>query len=167
VIRHQLSPDEQQATAERVVALLAAAHPGDPEDPARWPAYAALAPHVLATAPLGDHSPAGRRLVLDTILYLQNHGDDRASRTVAEQLLDRWGALLGPDHPHTLTAASTLIRALVSLGEAEPARALIEDTLQRCRRTLGPDHPTTLYLTQDAGIAHLRLGGGAAADGPS
>src|SRR3712207_1877810 len=32
VIRYQLDPDRQQATAERVVALLAAAHPGDPED---------------------------------------------------------------------------------------------------------------------------------------
>ena len=54
VIRHQLPPDRQQATAEQVVALLAAASPGDPEDPASWAAYAQLAPHVLATAPLGD-----------------------------------------------------------------------------------------------------------------
>jgi TIR domain-containing protein/tetratricopeptide repeat protein/NB-ARC domain-containing protein len=147
VIRHQLDPDRQQATAARVVALLAAAHPGDPEDPARWPVYAALAPHVLATPPLGDHSPAGRRLVLDTIHHLQAHGDcsgSHAARAVAEQLLDRCRSILGPGHPDTLTAASTLIRALVSLGEAEQARALGEDTLQRCRRVLGPDHPTTL-----------------------
>jgi hypothetical protein len=58
VIRHRLPPDRQQATAERVVALLAAASPGDPEDPANWAAYAELAPHVLATAPLGDDHPA-------------------------------------------------------------------------------------------------------------
>jgi hypothetical protein len=147
VIRHQLDPDRQQATAERVVALLAAAHPGDPEDPARWPVYAALAPHVLATPSLGDHSPAGRRLVLATIHHLQAHGDcsgSHAARAVAEQLLDRCRSILGPDHPDTLTAASTLIRALVSLGEAEQARALGEDTLRRCRQVLGPDHPTTL-----------------------
>src|SRR4051794_19510942 len=58
VIRQQLSPDQQRATEERVVALLAAAAPGDPEDPGSWAAYAQLAPHVLATGALGDHSAA-------------------------------------------------------------------------------------------------------------
>src|SRR3954468_644580 len=147
VIRQQLPADRQRATAEQVLALLATAAPGDPEDPASWAGYARLAPHVLATAPLGDHSPAGRRLVLDTIRHLQAHGDSsgsHAARAVAEQLLDRCRSSLGSDHPDTLTAASTLIRALVSLGEAEAARALGEDTLRRCRRVLGPDHPTTL-----------------------
>jgi DNA-binding SARP family transcriptional activator len=161
VIRHQLETDRQQATAERVVALLAAAHPGDPDDPARWPAYAAFAPHVLATAPLGDHSPAGRRLVLDTIRHLQVHGDSsgsHAARAVAEQLLDRCRSILGPDHPDTLTAASTLIRARVSLGEAAPARTLGEDTLQRSRRVLGPDHPTTVTAAGALTVARLVLG---------
>src|SRR3712207_6004698 len=53
VIRHRLPPDRQQATAEQVVALLATATPGDPESPVNWAGYAALAPHALATAPLG------------------------------------------------------------------------------------------------------------------
>ncbi len=147
VIRHRLPREQQQATAEQVVALLAAATPGDPDDPANLASYAQLAPHVLATTPLGDHSAAGRRLVLNTIRHLQAHGNSsgsHAARTVAEQLLDRCRSILGPDHPDTLTAASTLIRALVSLGEAQPARALGEDTLQRCHRVLGPDHLTTL-----------------------
>jgi anti-sigma factor ChrR (cupin superfamily) len=60
VIRHQLPPDRQHATAEQVVALLAAAAPDDPEDPTGWATYAELAPHVLATAPLADSYPAGR-----------------------------------------------------------------------------------------------------------
>jgi hypothetical protein len=71
VIRHRLPPDRQRATAERVVAVLATAAPGDPENPAGWTTYARLAPHVLATAPLGDHLSDGRYLVLDTIRYLQ------------------------------------------------------------------------------------------------
>src|SRR4051812_48871699 len=45
VIRHRLPPDRQQATAQRVVALLAAAAPGDPEDPNNLAAYTRLAPH--------------------------------------------------------------------------------------------------------------------------
>jgi tetratricopeptide repeat protein len=161
VIRHRLPPERQQATAEQVIVLLAAATPGDPDDPANLAAYAQLAPHALATAPLGDHSPAGRRLVLDTIRHLQAHGDSsgsHAARAVAEQLLDRCRSILGPDHPDTLTAASTLIRALVSLGEAAPARALGEDTLQRCHRVLGPDHPTTLRAAATLTGALVRLG---------
>jgi hypothetical protein len=144
VIRHRLSPDRQQATAERVVALLAAASPGDPEDPAGWADYAQLAPHVLATAPLGDDHPASRQLVLDTTWYLQAHGDSSGSRAVAEQLLDRWRSILGPDHPDTLATANHVTVALLSLGEMEPARALSEDTLERCRAALGPDHNTSL-----------------------
>jgi hypothetical protein len=123
-----------------------------------------LAPHVLATAPQGDRSPAGRHLVLDTARYLQAHDDCSGSRAVCDQLLDRWRAILGPDHPDTLTAASSLAVALFAVGEGEPARTLGEDTLQRSRRAFGPDHPITLYLTQDAGIGHLVLGGEAVGD---
>ncbi len=112
------------------------------------------------------------RLVLDTIHHLQAHGDcsgSHAARAVAEQLLDRCRSILGPDHPDTLITASTLIRALISLGEAEPARAPGQDTLHRCRRTRGLDHPTTRHLAQVAVIEHASLGDDAAAnctDGP-
>jgi hypothetical protein len=162
VIRHQLGTGRQQATTEQVVALLAAACPGDPDDPANRAAYARLAPHVLATASLGDQSPTGRHLILDTTRYLQARGNSSASRAVAETLLDRWRRMLGPDHPDTLTAASLLTRALVSLGMAEPARPLGEDTLQRCRRVLGPEHPTTLWATAALTRALVQQGEAAA-----
>jgi TIR domain-containing protein/tetratricopeptide repeat protein len=158
VIRDQFAPDRQQATAEQVVALLSAATPGDPEDPATWPSYTRLAPHVLATAPLGDHSPAGRQLVRDTIRYLQAHGDDRASRTVGAPLLDRWRSILGSDHPDTLAAASILPLALAKLGEAEAARTLGQDTLQRSRRVLGPDHRATLWAATALAAVLVLLG---------
>jgi class 3 adenylate cyclase len=158
VIRNQLLPDRQQATADRVVALLAAASPGDPEDPLSWAGYTQLTSHVLATAPLDDHSPAGRQLLLDTARYLHAHGDSSSSRAVGEPLLDRWQSTLGPDHPDTLTAASILTIALNELGEAEPARGLGEDTLERCRRVLGPDHPTTLWAAAALTAALVGLG---------
>jgi hypothetical protein len=158
VIRHQLPLERQQATAHGAAALLAAAAPGDPEDPASWAAYGRLAPHVLATAPLGDHDAASRRLVLDTIRYLQVRRDSHAGRVVGEPLLDRWRAILGPDHPDTLAAAARLNIALISVGEVEPARLLGEDTLQRCRRVLGPDHPTTLGAATALTLALVQLG---------
>ncbi|ADB73621.1 FxSxx-COOH system tetratricopeptide repeat protein [Geodermatophilus obscurus] len=153
VIRHQLPSDRQQDTAQRVVALLAAASPGDPDDPVSWAAYARLAPHVLATAPLGDSSSASRQLVLDTIRYLQAHGDSSGSRAVCTPLLDRWREVLGPNHPDTLTAANSLTLALFAVGEGKSAHALSEDTLQRCRRVLGPDHATTLLAATALTVA--------------
>ncbi|SDY69417.1 Tetratricopeptide repeat-containing protein [Geodermatophilus africanus] len=158
VIRQQLPLDRQQATAEQVLALLANAAPGDPEDPASWAGYARLAPHILVTAPLGDHSAASRRLVLDTVRYLQVRRDSHAGRAVGEPLLDRWRAILGPDHPDTLAAAARLTIALISVGEVEPARLLSEDTLRHCRRVLGPDHPTTLGATTALTLALALLG---------
>ncbi|HEV3497466.1 MAG TPA: FxSxx-COOH system tetratricopeptide repeat protein, partial [Actinomycetes bacterium] len=158
VIRHQLATDRQQATAERVVALLAAAVPDDPEDPAGWAGYAALAPHVLATAPMGDSSPAGRRLVLNTVRYLLARGDVHGSRSVGQHGLDRWRAILGADHPDALAGAITLTIALFGLSEAEAGRALGEDTLQRCRWLLGPDHPTTLEAATALTLALVQLG---------
>jgi hypothetical protein len=158
VIRHRLPADRQQATAERVVALLTAAAPGDPDDPASWAAYSQLAPHVLAAASLCDRHAAGRGLLLDTARYLQTHGDTHGSRTVSDQLLDRWRPILGPDHPDTLAAATSLALALIQLGEPASARALGQDTLQRCRRVLGPDHPTTLWASTVLTVARAQLG---------
>ena len=106
VIRQQLPPDRQQAIAHRAVALLAAASPGDPENPASWAGYAQLAPHVLAAGPLGDYSPpAGSWCWTPPAICGPTVTAPAAepSRTV----LDRWRAVLGPDHPDTLTAASS------------------------------------------------------------
>jgi hypothetical protein len=156
IIRHQLPPDQQQATAQRVVTLLAAASPGDPEDPVNWDTYAELAPHVLATAPLGDHLPAGRQLVLDTTRYLHVHGDIRASRAFREQLLDRWRKNLGPDHPDTLTVACSLIWTLTRLGQVKRARALGQDTLQRCHSFATPGTRAS-SCDRDYGVAACDL----------
>jgi hypothetical protein len=144
VIRHRQAPAQQQTTTERVLTLLAAAHPGDPENAASWSSYAELAPHVLAITSLESDHPGSRQLILATTRYLQLRGDGRAYRRISEELLDRWRRSLGPDDPDTLTLASNLTITLVDIGEYEQARRLGQDMLDRWRRVLGPDHPTTL-----------------------
>jgi DNA-binding SARP family transcriptional activator len=158
VIRRQLPPDRQRTTAAQVVALLAAASPGDPEDPASWPAYARLAPHVLASVPLADRAPAGRRVLLETARYLQARGDSHGSRAVCETLVDRWRSLLGRDDPDTLGIASTLTLTLTGFGELEAARALGEDTLERCHRVLEPDDTTTLSTATALSLVLVQQG---------
>ena len=159
VIRQQLYPDRQQAITDQVLALLAAAHPGDSADPTSWNAYARLAPHVLATSALGDDHADNRQLMLDTIGYLNIRGDSRTSRLLAQDVLDRWRQRLGPDHLDTVTLAAALTHALAWLGEVQQARTLGQDTLERCRRVLGPDHPTTLRSAAALALALTWVGG--------
>src|SRR4051812_19800187 len=97
-------------------------------------------------------------------LALNQLGEAEPARVLGEDTLNRCRRVFGTAHATTLAAAAGLTLSASRLGEAELARALGQDTLQRCRRVLGPDHPTMLYLTQPAGIAHLRLDGDAAAD---
>jgi DNA-binding SARP family transcriptional activator len=144
IIRQQRSPAQQQTTADQILTLLAAAHPGSPNDPASWSAYAQLAPHVLAASPLGDDRADSRRLMLSTVDYLNTRGHSQTSRLIAQALLDRWRDHLGPAHPDTLRLATVLTFALAWLGEYQQARALGQDTLARCRQALGPNHPHTV-----------------------
>jgi class 3 adenylate cyclase len=157
VIRHQLAPQQQQATAQQALALLAAAHPGDQEDPATWSAYIELAPHVLATSPLGDDHADSRQLILAVTRYFHVKGDNREAQLIAEELLDRWQQALGPDHPDTLALASTLAVALVDLGAFPQARMLGQDTVDRCQRILGPNHLITLLSATVLAYALVNL----------
>ena len=141
VIRQQRPPAQQQTTADQILTLLAAAHPGSPNDPASWSAYAQLAPHVLAASPLGDDRADSRRLMLSTVDYLNTRGDSQTSRLIAQALLDRWRDHLGPAHPDTLRSATVLTFALAWLGEYEQARALGQDTLAALPAGAGPQPP--------------------------
>jgi DNA-binding SARP family transcriptional activator len=158
VIRKKLSAPELAATTARVADLLSAAHPGAPSDPARWSTYAGLVPHVLAVGAICDEREATRRLVIDTVAYLNLNSDNRASRRIAAEYLDRWRPALGPDHPDTLVLAAHLMLALFWMGDAAQARTLGLDILPRARRTLGPDHPGTLRIAGYLVMAQAWLG---------
>ena len=126
--------------------LLARAHPGDPNDPAHWPAYAELAPHILSIGSYGDRNPGTRRLMLDLVAYLSANAAANSGRQVATDLLARWRRELGDEHPDTLLLATYLTLALVWLGRGGDARDLGARTLPLARRVLGPDHPDTVRL---------------------
>jgi DNA-binding SARP family transcriptional activator len=152
VIRNQMSTTRREHVAATAVTLLAAADPGDPNDPANWPLYIRLAPHVLAIGPLGDDHPDSRRLILAVVTYFSVF-DSQASRAIAEELLERWQRVLGPDHVDTLTAAGYLTAALGWLAEHDQARATGQDALRRARRELGADHPVTLRIASNLALA--------------
>ncbi|MGH3864798.1 MAG: FxSxx-COOH system tetratricopeptide repeat protein [Pseudonocardiaceae bacterium] len=138
--------DDMTMVARR---LLRDAVPADPwNNPASWPAWRQLLPHVLAvTDPARGADPDHNDLpwLLDrAATYLVTRGEPRPARALFDRVYQLNRDILGDDHPDTLNSASNLANDLRELGEHQRARQLDEDTLARCRRVLGDDHPRTL-----------------------
>ncbi|GIE29590.1 ATP-binding protein [Actinoplanes italicus] len=158
VVRSQM---EQAASAELSAHLeptLGRMNPGDSRDPANWPAWARLLPHVLAVGPAHTSSPVLRQCVREAIVYLINRGDAGPAGQLAENLHAEWAARLGPDHRDTLGVAGEVLWALRDLGEYGRLRPLVDDTLTRQIKTLGEDHPDTLRSAADLSIVLDVLG---------
>jgi len=145
VIRSHLAPAERSEVVADVVDMLAAAHPGDPNDPSTWPHYARLAPHVFAVGAAADRHPGARQLMLDTVAYF-NTTSVNTARLLAGDVLQRWRRSLGAGHRDTLTLAAYLTLALMWDGAAGEAGKLGADTLAQAERELGPADPLTLRL---------------------
>ncbi|MET0865976.1 MAG: FxSxx-COOH system tetratricopeptide repeat protein [Nakamurella sp.] len=145
-IRLRMTPADSERAGASAADLLAKAHPGDPNDPANWPDYAMLAPHILAIGSYGDRNPGTRRLMLDLVAYLSANAAADSGRRVGTDLLARWRLELGDEHHDTLLLATYLTLALVWLGRAGDARELGGRTLPLARRVLGSDHPDTVRL---------------------
>ena len=58
ILRDRLTPGQATAARECAEAILAASNPGDADNPATWPRWARLVPHLLAA------DPAVRRLAI-------------------------------------------------------------------------------------------------------
>ncbi|MGH4011173.1 MAG: FxSxx-COOH system tetratricopeptide repeat protein [Pseudonocardiaceae bacterium] len=145
ILRDQLTADSVAAYRSYAEALLVAADPGDERDPACWPRWARILPHLLATDPATSPNPDLRDLACRAAWYLRDRGDSQPACDLAEHLYRQWCERLGPDDRHTLRVALTLVRVLTDVGPHRQARQLGDDTLARCRRVLGDDHPDTLY----------------------
>ena len=156
--------------------LVTAALPPDEDDPATWPRWVAVAPHVLATG----SRPAAYRLVR----CLLRRASPRAALTVAADLHTSWSSLLGPDHPDTRRMAVALASAHQALGNpgaalplttheealdthaaavtalGDPVRGhdLHRTALAHSLDTLGPNHPGTLRAGRGLARCLYQLG---------
>ncbi len=152
--------DDMSTVARR---LLRDAVPADPwNNPATWPAWRQLLPHVLAvTDPSRSADPDSRDvpwLLNRAATYLHTRGEPRPARALYERVHLLRRNMLGEDHPDTLTSANHLANDLRALGEHERARELDEDTLTRCRRVLGDDHPDTLFAANNLALDLSAIG---------
>ncbi|MFJ6568896.1 tetratricopeptide repeat protein [Streptomyces sp. NPDC091292] len=132
---------------------LAESLPTDADDPAGWPAWRTLLPHVEAMA---EHCPQDAdpvelaRAVSRMGAFMSGQGmSQRALRFLgrgAAGLLRH----LGPDHPSVLIARNRMVtREPLPVPEAE--RHLAD-----CERVLGPRHPETLTARYELAGACLK-----------
>jgi tetratricopeptide (TPR) repeat protein len=170
LLRARMAPEQQARSRRDAQQLLGTAVPGDPENPACWPAYATLSPHIqaLADAPAAhnDSTPEPdqfRVLLLNLARYLYVSCHYVAAQRLASHAHVRWSRILGPDHRDTLDCASRLADPLFGLGAYAAALGLLEDTLARSRRALGENDPDTLASAHSLAAAYDDLGRHAAA----
>ena len=158
IVRDRLSPAQAAATRASAEAILAAYDPGSAEDPADWPRWARLMPHLLAADPAATTSPDLRDKANSAVWYLLMRGDTRLGHDLADRLYQQWRSQLGGDDPATLRAATSIGEALRQLGRYAAARDLDEDSLTRRRRVLGDDHPRTLDSASNLAVDLYELG---------
>ncbi|WP_327594038.1 FxSxx-COOH system tetratricopeptide repeat protein [Streptomyces chartreusis] len=154
VIKDQLTTEERVAAAKNASFLLAAAYPGGAQEPASWPRWPDLLPHLLAIDPTNLVTGDARFAACEACLYLVERGSAPAVLPRLDALHKAWNTLLGADHVHTWWAVNYVASATALSGDRERAYAIHQDLFDRQRRALGEDDPNTM-LTAAALAARL------------
>jgi hypothetical protein len=142
----QLPAEEADAWRRAAATVIGAALPGDPENPGRWPVFAALLPHVQAALhPASD----GMHRIAE---YLGESGSYAAARDLHQRVIQARQEVLGAEHTDTLTARDYLAYWTGEAGDAAGARDQYAALLPVRERISGNEHPET--LTARANLAY-------------
>ncbi|GHF63173.1 hypothetical protein GCM10018790_46260 [Kitasatospora xanthocidica] len=160
VVRSELTEEERRAAAHEVHLVLAEARPvrGGIDDPANWPAFDDIWPHLGACTTYDCEEPRPRELLVDRVRYLWKRGELQRADSLCDSLVPLWTAKLGADDPQTLLLRFQRANVLRSQGRYRDAHALDESVLERQRAVLGERHPHTLTTAGSLGADHRVLG---------
>ncbi|MEU6548501.1 FxSxx-COOH system tetratricopeptide repeat protein [Streptomyces sp. NPDC046859] len=158
VIEGRLTAAERAAAAHHASVLLAAAFPGHAQDPAAWPGWPELLPHLFAIAPGDLVTDTARVAACEACRYLVDRGGTAAVLPRLESLHRTWTAELGADHPVTRRVTACLAQAATAVADHHRAFSLDRGLLDQQRRELGEDHPDTLRTASNTAADLLDLG---------
>ncbi|MEU1801333.1 FxSxx-COOH system tetratricopeptide repeat protein [Streptomyces sp. NPDC019937] len=114
------APEERRGLVRTALAI---ADPGRPDDPATWPRYAELVPHLESSGALESSDATSRRLVLGFLRYLTLSGDYATGLRLAERAV-------GTD-PELLMCRATLLRESGGYAMAEALdRSVLVDLVE-------------------------------------
>ncbi|MFJ5967778.1 tetratricopeptide repeat protein, partial [Streptomyces sp. NPDC093060] len=142
--RDTLTPDQHDQLARTAADALATAWPAIERDTELAQALRANATTLTRTAEDALHQPTTHRVLYRAGRSLGEAGQVIAATSHFHQLTEITGHRLGPDHPDTLTARSSLAWWRGEAGDAAGAAAAFEQLLADRMRVLGEDHPDTL-----------------------
>ncbi len=143
-----------QATRQLADAL------SNPQDPAGWPGWRMLLPHIDA---LASHAPPDTdtgitAYVLDEAgAFLKGQGQPGRAVTYRQRALADCVRVLGADHPQTLRSRNNLATAYQAAGDLGRAIPLYEQALTDSVRVLGADHPQTKIVRGNLAAARQQL----------
>jgi tetratricopeptide (TPR) repeat protein len=145
-VRDWLPEGERRRWAGIAVGLVAAAFPGEPDDPRQRGACRRFLPHARATlvharaAALPPGEPA-ERLLRHAAHYQHIFGFDASAREMLEQALRMAEALHGPAHAHVAMVLNDLGLVLMNVGDAAGAQRYARRALEIDEANLGRDSP--------------------------
>lgn len=100
ILRDWFTPERSVAARALAGIILVANDPGDSADPACWPGWAQILPHILAIEPSAGDNPSLRRLTSDATWYVLRRGDIRGGYDPAKDLYDQWMRQLAMMNSH-------------------------------------------------------------------
>jgi tetratricopeptide (TPR) repeat protein len=148
------------ATLQLANVLLADALPGW-QDPAGWPAYRMLLPHIDA---LASHAPpdtdtqATAYLLDKAGLFLHGQGQPGHAVGYLQRALADYVRVLGADNPQTLASRNNLAGAYQAAGDLDRAIPLLKQVLADSERVLGADNPQTLTSRNNLAATYRAAG---------
>ncbi|MFM9700758.1 tetratricopeptide repeat protein [Streptomyces europaeiscabiei] len=161
-------PDPHRARAlierarEQATDLLRTALPSTTKDPASWPDWRTLLPHVEALAdhasPRTDTYPSTWDVLDSAGQFLHEQGSPRRAIACLERALAVAERMLGEDHEVTMFSRNSLAGAYQTVSDLRRAIPLFERTLGDHVRALGEDHPDTLTVRGNLAVAYVKAG---------
>ncbi|MFH8973554.1 FxSxx-COOH system tetratricopeptide repeat protein [Streptomyces sp. NPDC017890] len=148
VLINRMSPEEQNRMREGAHALMAAADPRTPTDPASWPRYAELYTHVIASGAVTSEQPWMRQLVMNIAKYLYYWGDHDVSLDFSETAWNAWVDRFGEEDAQALLMGRWLVFVYLMVGRYTDASALVERIRRIYERVSAPDSEEALEATQ-------------------
>ncbi|WP_459799418.1 FxSxx-COOH system tetratricopeptide repeat protein [Herbidospora sp. RD11066] len=160
VIRNQMTTEEIETTSHEVHHILVGARPrkGEVDDPANWPRYDIIWPHLLPSEAENCMEEDTRKLLIDRVRYYNRRGQYTNALNLGQRLADFWETKFGQVERQRLSMLYNVGNAHRWLGQTQTALQLSEWTLENQRSLLGDDHPHTL-LTRGTLGADLRARG--------
>jgi tetratricopeptide (TPR) repeat protein len=127
------SPADVDTARHQATDLFNEALPNDPEDPADWPLWRALLPHIEALTTHASPDTAATAWMLNQVgLFLEDQGAIARAIGCHQRAHTTWERVLGADHPDTLISRNNLAYAYESAGDLGRAIPLHEVTLADC-----------------------------------